>query len=88
MSEVMAKVAAQNIAADITGGEHVEKPFGEISALCIMDAGTQGVFMVGDHIFRPRQREWLIPGPWSHWAKMAFERYYIEKMRWGLSRLP
>jgi sulfide:quinone oxidoreductase len=88
MSEVMAKVAAQNIAADITGGEHVEKPFGEISALCIMDAGTQGVFMVGDHIFRPREREWLIPGPWSHWAKVAFERYYIEKMRWGLSQLP
>jgi sulfide:quinone oxidoreductase len=88
MSEVMAKVAAHNITVDIKGGEPMEKPFGEISALCIMDAGTQGVFMVGDHIFRPRKREWLIPGPWSHWAKIAFERYYITKMRWGLSQLP
>jgi sulfide:quinone oxidoreductase len=88
MSEVMARVAAHNIVADIKGGERKELPFGEISALCIMDAGTQGVILVGDHVFRPRDREWLIPGPWSHWAKLAFEKYYINKMKYGVSRLP
>jgi sulfide:quinone oxidoreductase len=88
MSEVMARVAAHNIVADIKGGERKELPFGEISALCIMDAGTQGVILVGDHVFRPRKREWLIPGPWSHWAKLAFEKYYMGKMRYGASRLP
>ena len=88
MREVVAKVAAHILAADITGGEPIEKPFGEISALCIMDAGTQGVFMVSDHIFRPRKLEILLPGPWSHWAKIAFEKYYLQKMRWGLSQLP
>ncbi len=88
MSEVMARVAAHNIAADITGGKPKELPFSEIQALCIMDAGTQGVIMLSDHVFRPRRYELLVPGPWSHWAKLAFERYYMWKMRTGRSYLP
>ncbi len=88
MSEVMAKVAAHNIAAEITGGRPKEKPFAKIPALCIMDAGKQGVILLSDRIFRPRRIELLIPGPWSHWAKIAFEKYYMWKMRTGRSYLP
>ncbi len=88
MSEVMAKVAAHNIAAAITGGEPKELPFGKINALCIMDAGKQGVILISDHVFRPRRFELLIPGPWSHWAKLAFEKYYMWKMQTGRSNLP
>jgi sulfide:quinone oxidoreductase len=88
MSEVMAKVAAHNIAADITGGEPKELPFAHIHAMCIMDAGKQGVILLSDHIFRPRSFELLLPGPWSHWAKLAFEKYFMWKMWGGHSNLP
>ncbi len=88
MSEVMAKVAAHNIVADITGGEPKELPFGKIPALCIMDAGTQGVVMLSDCVFAPRRFEVMVPGPWSHWAKLAFEKYYLWKMWTGRSYLP
>ena len=84
----MAKVAAHNIAAEITGGQPKELPFPHISALCVMDAGQQGVIMLSDHVFRPRKYEILIPGPWSHWAKLVFEKYYLWKMRSGLVELP
>lgn len=88
MAEVMAKVAAHNIAVDIVGGERREKPFGDIAPLCIMDAGNQGVIIALDRVFKPRKVEIMIPGPWSHWAKLAFERYYMTKMKQGLVRLP
>jgi sulfide:quinone oxidoreductase len=91
MSEVMAKVAAHNIVASIRGGTGSnlkELPFGEINGLCILDAGRQGVIMISDHIFAPRKYQILIPGPWSHWAKILFEKYYLWKMRKGLVYLP
>ena len=53
-----------------------------------MDAGQQGVIMVSDRVFRPRKYEILIPGPWSHWAKLVFEKYYLWKMRSDLVELP
>ena len=88
MSEVMAKVAAHNIAAEITGKPPKELPFPNINALCVMDAGQQGVIMLSDRVFRPRKYEILIPGPSSHWAKLVFEKYYLWKMRSGLVELP
>jgi sulfide:quinone oxidoreductase len=88
MSEVMARIAAHNIAAEITGKPPKELPFPDINALCIMDAGKQGVIMISDRIFAPRKFEMLIPGPWSHWAKLLFEKYYLWKMRTGRVYLP
>jgi sulfide:quinone oxidoreductase len=89
MSEVMAKVAAHNIIYNITGQNKTEElPFPNIQGLCIMDAGKQGVIMISDHIFAPRRYQLLIPGPWSHWAKIIFEKYYIWKLKKGLTYLP
>lgn len=88
MAEVMGKVAAHNIAAEIKGGEPLELPFADIKPLCIMDAGTQGVIIVLERVFKPRRYEIMIPGPWAHWAKIAFESYYMTKMRRGLVQLP
>lgn len=88
MSEVMAKVAAYNIYADITGKTPKELPFPEIHGMCIMDAGKQGVFMISDRILKPRKFELLIPGPWSHWAKILLEKFYIWKMKTGRAYLP
>jgi sulfide:quinone oxidoreductase len=88
MAEVMAKVAAHNIVAELKGGEPVELPFADIKPLCIMDAGSQGMIIVLERVFKPRRYEIMIPGPWSHWAKLAFEKYYMAKMKRGAVALP
>jgi len=88
MSEVMGHLAAHNIAAQITGTPPDQRPFGDINALCILDAGDSGVIMVTDKIFKPRKMELLIPGPWAHWGKLAFEKYFMWKMRHGAVYLP
>lgn len=88
MSEVMGHIVARNIAADIAGSPLEERPFGDIDALCILDAANSGVILATDHVFKPRKRETLVPGPWAHWAKVLFERYYLWKMRSGYVQLP
>jgi len=70
------------------GGEPVELPFADIKPLCIMDAGSQGMIIVLDRVFAPRRYEIMIPGPWSHWAKLAFEKYYMTRMKHGMAYLP
>lgn len=88
-TETMAKVAARNIVARARGGEATERQdFGEIPAVCIMDAGNNGVIILGDHLLPPRRAAAMIPGPQSHWAKLAFERYYLWKSRRGLVQFP
>ena len=88
MSELMGKVAAHNIVAAIRGTEPKEVPFAELHALCILDAGRQGMIMATDHIFKPRKHEMVVSGPWSHWGKVLFEKYYLRRMKSGQTYLP
>jgi sulfide:quinone oxidoreductase len=85
ISEVMAHTAAKNITASIEGKPLVPKPQSDIDAKCILDAGNQGIIMYTDRVYAPKRRRWqtLIPGPWAHWAKLAFEKYFLWKMRTG-----
>ena len=53
-----------------------------------MDAGNMGMLIALDRVFKPRRWEIMVPGPWSHWAKLGFERYYLTKMKYGLMKLP
>lgn len=82
-SEVMAKTAAANIAADIKGGEHKTMPFSLIHAYCIMDTGGMGMLILGDHMLGARHLEFIIPGPQAHWAKLAFEKYFLYTRKRG-----
>jgi sulfide:quinone oxidoreductase len=82
-SEVMAKTAAANIAADIRGGERKTMPFSLIHAYCIMDTGGMGMLILGDHMLGARQLEFIIPGPQAHWAKLAFEKYFLYTRKHG-----
>jgi len=87
--ESMAKVAARNIAAAIKGeplGSH--KEFGEMAAVCMLDAGNNGVMILADHMLPPRKGGVMIPGPQVHAMKVAFEKYYLWKSRNGYVRLP
>lgn len=88
-SEQQAHVAAANIAAQVRGDLPTHaKPFGRIPALCILDAGNNGVAMLADHLLPPRKAALMIPGPQNHLAKLAFEKYSLAKMKAGAVRLP
>ena len=91
MSETMAKVAAHNIVADITGsGTHREFALADLSAICVLDAGNNGIIFKADHVLahglyanghEPTAR--VMSGPQAHWAKLAFERYFMASRKRG-----
>jgi NADH dehydrogenase FAD-containing subunit len=88
-AETMAHVAAENIASQIRGEEPTkEENFGDIPAVCIMDAGNNGVIILADKMLPPRKHGVMIPGPQSHAAKIAFEKYFLWKARHGYVNLP
>ena len=63
MSEHMAKVAAQNIAADLEGGEHVRIPVDELGAICILDAGDTGMAIKTDRVLGGGKHTHVMAGP-------------------------
>lgn len=83
LSEEMARVVAHNIVASIHGERLVGLPPGSIDAKCVLDAGNNGIIMTSDHFLEPRNHAWLIPGPEAHWAKLAFEKYFLATHRRG-----
>lgn len=84
LSEEMAKVVVHNIVALMNREELVSLPAASIDAKCILDAGNNGIIMTADHFLEPREHAWLIPGPEAHWAKLAFEKYFLATHRRGM----
>jgi sulfide:quinone oxidoreductase len=82
----MAKDAAASIAAEIIG-----KPLPEtepVGALCIMDMGSTAAMMKAYPALPPRKVAELKVGVRYRWAKHAFEKYYLWKIKRGLTQLP
>lgn len=85
MTEQMAKIAAQNIAAEILGGESTSH---DLMAECIMDMGGDAAHMIADPIRPPRNISEMSKGKRWLWAKRFFANYYLWKIKRGATRNP
>ena len=88
-SDETGKIVAENIVRTLKGDTKlVEKPWGKIPALCIMDAGKKEVFLVSNHLFRPRTFALMLPNVLYDFGKVFLEKYFLWKMRHGYAHLP
>jgi len=79
----MVTAAAHNIRAALEGKPPQEKA--TWNALCLADFGDTGVVFVALPQIPPRNVNWFSEGKWVHLAKVAFEKYFIRKMKKGTS---
>jgi len=81
MIESMVAATADNIKADIEGKEGTS--LGTWNAICLADMGDTGVAFVAMPQIPPRNVSWMKKGKWVHLAKVAFEKYFMSKMKKG-----
>jgi sulfide:quinone oxidoreductase len=81
MIESMVEATAQNIRAQLDGREPAAKA--TWNAVCLADFGDSGAAFVALPQIPPRNVNWVAEGKWVHLAKVAFERYFIRKMKRG-----
>ncbi len=83
MIETMITAIVQNIQADLQGTP--AKARGTWTAICLADMGDKGIAFVAMPQMPPRNLNWMKKGRWVHWSKIAFEKYFIRKMKKGQS---
>jgi sulfide:quinone oxidoreductase len=83
MIESMVTATAHNIRAELDGKEPSDE--GTWNALCLADFGDSGVAFLAMPQIPPRNVQWASSGRWVHWAKIAYEKYFIRKVRKGIS---
>jgi sulfide:quinone oxidoreductase len=83
MIESMVTATAHNIREQLEGKEPSHKP--TWNALCLADFGDRGVAFLAMPQIPPRNVQWSSEGRWVHWAKVAYEKYFLRKVRRGVS---
>ena len=83
MIESMVTATAENIGAALRGNEPKARP--TWNAICLADFGDTGVAFVAQPQIPPRNLNWSSKGQWVHLAKVAFEKYFLRKVRHGES---
>lgn len=83
MIESMVTSAVHNIADELAGRKpHTTATW---NAICLADMGDTGAAFVALPQIPPRNVAWFKKGKWVHVAKIAFEKYFIRKMKKGTS---
>jgi sulfide:quinone oxidoreductase len=83
MIETMVTAIAHNIADEVAGRPATAQ--GTWNAICLADMGDTGAAFVALPQIPPRNVNWFRKGRWVHYAKVAFEKYFLRKMRTGNS---
>jgi sulfide:quinone oxidoreductase len=83
MIESMVGAIAHNIADELNGRTPSAK--GTWNAICLADMGDTGAAFVALPQIPPRNVNWFKKGKWVHYAKIAFEKYFIRKIKTGNS---
>lgn len=83
MIELMVTATAMNLGQVLRGQE--PNNVGSWNAVCLADFGDSGVAFVAQPQIPPRNVNWASQGKWVHAAKIAFEKYFIRKVRKGTS---
>jgi sulfide:quinone oxidoreductase len=83
MIESMVTATAENIEAELHGREPSSSA--TWNAICLADFGDSGVAFVALPQIPPRNVNKFYEGKWVHTAKVAFEKYFIRKMKKGTS---
>ena len=83
MIESMVTATAFNIAALLKGEE--PRAVATWNAVCLADFGDEGIAFVAQPQIPPRNVNWSSQGKWVHAAKIGFERYFLRKVRHGVS---
>ncbi|MBN0986315.1 NAD(P)/FAD-dependent oxidoreductase [Amphritea pacifica] len=83
MIESMVTATAHNIRAVLDNKE----PESEATwnAVCLADMGDSGIAFVAMPQIPPRNVNWMKSGKWVHLAKVGFEKYFMHKIRSGVS---
>jgi len=83
MIESMVTSIVHNISSEIKGKEPNQGA--TWNAICLADMGDTGAAFVAIPQIPPRNVAWMKKGKWVHLAKIAFEKYFIRKMKKGTS---
>ena len=83
MIESMVTAIVRNIKAELTGYPVASKA--TWNAFCLADLGDTGAAFIAVPQIPPRNVTWFKKGKWVHYAKIAFEKYFMRKMKIGVS---
>ncbi|MGC8731820.1 MAG: NAD(P)/FAD-dependent oxidoreductase [Halothiobacillaceae bacterium] len=83
MIESMVTAIVHNIEQELKGEQPTHK--GTWQAICLADMGDRGAAFIALPQIPPRNVNWFAKGKWVHLAKIAFEKYFIRKMKTGTS---
>lgn len=81
MFESMVTATARNIGMILRGEAAANEA--TWNAICLADFGDSGVAFVAMPQNPPRNVNWASSGRWVHVAKVAFEKYFLHKVRSG-----
>jgi sulfide:quinone oxidoreductase len=83
MIETMVSAIVHNIADELAGRPATTQA--TWNAICLADMGDTGAAFVALPQIPPRNVNWFKKGKWVHLAKIAFEKYFMRKMKTGNS---